>query len=92
MIYSLENKEYELKITVVDTKVPSFTVHNQIIRVGQSIRAQDLVEHIKDDTEVQVYFKKKYDFSRVGQYNVIVVVEDEAGNKAEKNAIVEVKV
>ena len=44
----------------------------------------DVVSDIKDSTKTKAYFKKDYDFTKEGQQTIVVVVEDEAGNKTEK--------
>ena len=84
IIYLLDDKEYELLVHVVDTKAPTYKTKNLDIDVGMKVDIDDVVSDIKDSTKTKAYFKKDYDFTKEGQQTIVVVVEDEAGNKTEK--------
>ena len=82
--YALNDKKYDLTVKVVDTHAPTFNVKNLDIDVGMKVDVKDVVSDIKDATKTKAYFKKDYDFTKEGKQNVTVVVEDEGGNKTEK--------
>lgn len=82
--YALNDKKYDLTVKVVDTHAPTFKVKNLDIDVGMKVDVKDVVSDIKDATKTKAYFKKDYDFTKEGKQNVTVVVEDEGGNKTEK--------
>lgn len=82
--YALNDKKYDLTVKVVDTHAPTFNVKNLDIDVGMKVDVKDVVSDIKDETKTKAYFKKDYDFTKEGKQNVTVVVEDEGGNKTEK--------
>lgn len=82
--YILDGKEYSLSVHVVDTKAPTFKTKNLDIDVGMKVDIEDVVSDIQDVTKTKAYFKKDYDFTKEGKQEMTVVVEDEAGNKTEK--------
>ncbi|WP_373154223.1 polysaccharide deacetylase family protein [Clostridium sp. AUH-JLR23] len=82
--YALNDKKYDLTVKVVDTHAPTFKVKNLDIDVGMKVDVKDVVSDIKDATKTKAYFKKDYNFTKEGKQNVTVVVEDEGGNKTEK--------
>lgn len=88
--YKINDKEYELQLEVVDTQAPTFDIENLDIDLGMNVKAEDLVKNIKDQTNTTVRFKEDYSFEKAGETNVTVVVEDEAGNQTEKEAIVKI--
>ena len=90
LIYKLNDKEYILKVEVVDTVAPTFEVNSLDIDLGMNVSVEDIVKNINDETETKSYFKETYDFSKEGEQEVIVVVEDAGGNKTEKSANVKI--
>lgn len=88
--YQVNDKEYSLNVRSVDSNPPTFETVDLDVDLGTDISCEQMVKNIDDETETRVSFKEKYDFSKVGNYEVVIVVEDEAGNKTEKNAQVKV--
>lgn len=88
--YHVNDKEYSLNVKVVDCNPPTFETVDLDVDLGTDISCKQMVKNIVDETETKVSFKEKYDFSKAGDYEVVIVVEDEAGNKTEKNAQVKV--
>lgn len=88
--YKINDKKYELKLDVVDTQAPTFDIHNLDIDLGMNVNVEDMVENVEDQTETKMRFKEEYPFQEAGEHHVIVVVEDEAGNITEKEAIVNI--
>lgn len=90
LIYKLNNKEYALKVEVVDTVPPTFEVHSLDIDLDMNISLEDVIKDIQDETETKSYFKEEYDFSKEGEQQITVIVEDEGGNKTEKSTTVKI--
>lgn len=88
--YQIDNKTYKLDIDVVDSVAPIYDTQNVEVGLGQNIDAQSCVKNIRDETQTKVYFKEEYDFTKEGQQDVIVVVEDEGGNKTEKSVQIKI--
>lgn len=88
--YFYDNESISIMVSVVDTKAPQFDVKEVDIDLGMKVYPEDLVENVKDDSLVDVYFLKEYHFNEVGDQKVEIVVEDESGNKTQKETIVHV--
>lgn len=88
--YTLKDKEYDLPVEVVDTQKPEYKTKNLDIDLGMKVDISDIVSDIQDQTKTKAYFKKDYDFNKEGNQKVWVVVEDEAGNKTEKEVEVNI--
>ena len=88
--YEIDGKTYKLDINVVDSIPPVFDAQNMEFGLGQNIEAKSCVKNIRDETETKVYFKEEYDFTKEGQQDVIVIVEDEGGNKTEKSVQIKI--
>ena len=88
--YTLNKKNYVLNVEVVDTKKPTFKVVNKAVEVGTKVKASEFVTDIKDETKTKTYFKKDVSFDKEGTQKVTVVVEDQGGNKTEKEVNVKV--
>ncbi len=90
VIFQYQDEKAEMKLKVVDTKAPRVQLKNLTIAQNQNIKAEDLVKKIVDETKTKVSFANHYDFSTVGQLQVQVVVQDEAGNRTTEKATIEV--
>lgn len=90
VIYSYNEKSTKIIVTVIDTKPPSFEVKEIEIDLGMKVVPENLVENVKDDSLVDIYFAKEYSFKKVGDINVKIIAEDESGNKSEKETTVRV--
>ncbi len=88
--YEINNHAYTLHVVVKDFTAPTFDIKDLDIDLGQPISAENLVDNIQDETQTKTYFKEDYDFSKEGESNVVVIVEDESGNKTEKQALVRI--
>ena len=62
--YIVDDKEYNLKIKVVDTHAPELTVKNIDSEIGADIKADQFVNKIEDQTKVKIKFKKDYRFDK----------------------------
>ena len=84
VIYTFNDKDYEIPLEVVDTKKPKFDIVDLDIDLGMKVKAKDMVTNIDDATKTKIKFKKKYKFNHEGEISVVVQVIDEAGNVSEK--------
>lgn len=84
VIYTFNDKDYEIPLEVVDTKKPKFDIVDLDIDLGMKVKAKDMVTNVDDATKTKVKFKKKYKFNHEGETSVVVQVIDEAGNVSEK--------
>ncbi len=88
IVYNTGKKDYEVKVKVVDTVDPDYTVKDLELFLGEEVNINDIVSDIKDETKTETYFAKEYNFDKEGEHKVKVVVEDEAGNKTKKDVVV----
>lgn len=90
IVYSTSNKDYEVKVKVVDTVNPEYSVKDIELFLGEKVDINTIVSDVKDQTKTEVYFDKDYSFDKDGEHKVKVVVEDEAGNKTKKDVLVKI--
>jgi hypothetical protein len=85
------NKVYNSTLKIVDTTAPRAKSVNQEIWANESVQAKDFISDFEDCTDVKISFKDQPDFSRIGDQNVSIILEDTSGNKAELAALLKVK-
>lgn len=90
VIYKVHDKEYTLKLEVVDTQKPTFDIQDIDVDLGTKVSTESFVSNIKDATKTKVSFKEDYNFDQSMDQDVTLIVEDEAGNKTEKQAHVKI--
>lgn len=94
---TINEKNYDVIINVVDTKIPELTLKTLNIENGKSYTANDFVENCTDNSkqECKISFLQdaedtegnKVDYSKFtkeGTYQIKIVAEDEAGNQTIK--------
>lgn len=86
IVYTYDDKDYEVSVEVVDTKKPKFEIIDLDLDVGMKIDPKSMVKNIEDATKTTVKFKEDYQFDKEGEITVVVQVVDEAGNISEKKA------
>jgi len=74
-------------IQILDTIAPKATVVNQELWIGDTIEADAFVTDIVDKTDVQTSFVETPDFTRMGEQELRIVLEDEGGNISELDAV-----
>lgn len=90
VIYTYKDEVKKLMVKVVDRVAPEFETVETTICENEIIDASLFVKDIKDATNTKVYLKDNYTFTAGEQKEVIVVVEDEGGNKTEKPVLLNV--
>ena len=90
IIYKVYDKEYTLKLEIVDTKAPTFEIQDIDVDLGTKVNIESFVSNIKDQTKTKAYFKEEYDFTEPMDKDIYIIVEDEAGHKTEKKAHVKI--
>lgn len=71
-----------LCVTVSDTVAPSADVRSMDLRLGDSVKDEDIVSNVVDHSPVTVTVGEK-ELSKAGAHTVAVILEDEAGNRTE---------
>ena len=69
---------------VQDTVAPEVTLSEDTVEMyvnAQAPSAADLVESVNDVTNCTIDFAEKYDFTKDGEFDIAIVVIDEAGNQ-----------
>jgi len=79
-------KKYKVKLEIKDTLAPEAEIKNIDLYEGRQVDPQEFIKGIKDATNVKVAYKTTPDFNKTGIQDVFLVLEDEAGNKAEYQA------
>lgn len=77
------DKSYKSKLKIVDTTKPQAVAAPQTVFNGMTVDPMSLVTDVRDNTVVTASFKKDYDFSTLGERDVIVVLTDLGGNETE---------
>lgn len=79
----LNNKEYSSVIEIIDTISPKAVSVNVISPLNRKVDAINFVKNIVDNTEVTVKYETEPDFSKIGEHEVTVVLEDMGQNRTE---------
>lgn len=86
-VYKIEvkigEKIYNSKLKIKDTIAPTAEVLNQEIPLGTTLEAKNFIINIDDATKVNVSFKRKPDFTSLGEQDILLLLEDEGNNKTE---------
>ena len=82
----------EGKIVVIDTKAPEVTTQDVTIGPDDDYELDDFIKTCNDYSKpCKVTLKDDKDYTEVGIYNLVLVVEDQSGNKTEKSATLTIK-
>ena len=82
----------EGKIVVVDTKAPEVTTQDVTIGPDDDYELDDFIKTCNDYSKpCKVTLKDDKDYKEPGIYNLVLVVEDQSGNKTEKTAALTIK-
>ncbi|MDE5965761.1 MAG: DUF5011 domain-containing protein [Lachnospiraceae bacterium] len=79
----LKGKKHTAKLEIVDTIKPTAVAAPQTVYNGMKVDPMTLVDQVQDNTFVMAKFKKDYDFTLLGDYDVVVVLTDLGGNELE---------
>ncbi len=75
--------EYETKLSIVDTIIPTFTLKELSIEAGKELNLKDFVDTYSDNSQINDYtvsFKEEYDLSKANILDVTLIVCDIANN------------
>ncbi|HHW22741.1 MAG TPA: transglutaminase [Clostridiaceae bacterium] len=75
--------KYKVKLEVRDTIAPSAELKTVDLYEGRSVDPQEFIKKINDGTNVTVSYKTTPDFSKTGNQDVFLLLQDSAGNKTE---------
>ncbi len=77
-------KTYKTILHVQDTTAPVVTLAKdklEMYTTAEAPTASDLVDSVVDVTNCTIEFAEDYDFSKEGQFDVVIVVTDTSGNE-----------
>ena len=86
IVYQINDYTTELKVEVVDSIVPEVTVKDIKTDTKAQLKPEDFIVEVKDATKTTIAFKDDYDFTKVGDKDIDLVVKDEGGNETVKTA------
>lgn len=90
VIFHYEKIKKTMTLKVVDTTPPVVSTKEAKVALNQGIKADDLIESISDASQTKTYFLEDYQFDKLGQKEVTIVVEDKFHNKTEKQVMVDI--
>ncbi|NLE24511.1 MAG: transglutaminase [Clostridiaceae bacterium] len=79
-------QKYKVKLEIKDTLAPQAEIKNIDLYEGRVVDPQEFIKGINDATNVTVLYKTTPDFNRIGTQDVVLLLEDEVGNKSEQPA------
>ena len=77
-----EKRTVPVVLRVRDTKAPTAEAAEQTVPMGQKVTPDRLIKNLKDEGLVKVTFEQSPDFSAIGDYEAVVLLEDESGNRS----------
>ena len=78
-------------LRVRDTKAPTADAQEQTVALGTSLSPDSLIENLKDAGLVRITFEQAPDCSAIGDYEAVVLLEDESGNRSRVTVPVHVR-
>lgn len=69
-------------VRVRDTVAPTGDPRERTIAYGETLTPDKLVTKIRDESVVRVSFSEPFDFDRVGDFDVSILLTDASGNKS----------
>lgn len=90
IVYEYQGKKAKLKVEVVDRVAPVFETQEIDVFENEELDPMRFIKYIEDATETKVYLKEKPVLKEGETIDVVVVVEDEAGNKSEQTSKIHV--
>jgi hypothetical protein len=82
--------EYKVKLEIADTKAPEAETTDLDLYESRNIDPVEFLKNIKDATEVHASYIKAPDYNKTGSQDIIVLLEDTSGNKAEYKAVLRI--
>lgn len=79
-------RRYNVKLEIKDTIAPTAEIKSIDLYEASIVEPQDFVKEIIDASDVSVSYKTEPDYRKIGAQDVVVILEDKSGNKAEYQA------
>ena len=90
VISCMNNKKYEGEVEIVDTTKPEVKTKDVKVNMGGKVLALDFIESCDDKTACSYAFKDENtvfdNLQKAGEYDVTIIVQDEAKNSTEVSA------
>lgn len=93
LTYLVDGKEHKLKVNVVDTTPPDLVLRDLTYYFGDKEKVyKDFVKSVSDASgDVELSYEGKFDFKKLGIYELKVTAKDKSGNVTTKTATLTVK-
>lgn len=83
IVIDIDGEEYKSKLCIEDTIAPQAVSQNVSLYQNQDINPEMFIKEIIDKTKVDVSFQKDVTTKDIGEFDVVIVLEDEGHNKTE---------
>lgn len=87
-----EGRAVPVVLRVRDTKAPTAEAAEQTVPLGEAMTPDRLIKNLKDEGLVKVTFEQSPDFSAIGDYEAVVLLEDESRNRSRVTVPVHVRI
>lgn len=91
IVIVVDNKEFTSTMYVEDTIAPQAKTQNVTVYQDQEIKPDMFVQDIDDQTNVDISFGTEITTTTIGDYDVVIILEDEAHNQTKINEKLTVK-
>ena len=85
------NMSVPVRLQVKDTVSPAADAAETTVPVNRTLTPDKLIRNLKDQSVVKISFENAPAFGTIGDYDAVVLLEDESGNTARVNVPVHVR-
>lgn len=90
VILNVYGIDYKAALIIKDSAAPLLKLKDKKLAYGKKILADDFVESVSDDSQVQIDFKIPPDFEKLGSQEVQIIAKDLSGNETQATAQLEI--
>jgi hypothetical protein len=83
ILINVDGKEIPCSIIVEDTIAPTALAQEQELWIGETSEALSFVKEIQDFSDVTASFKNSPDFTKLGEQDITILLQDASGNLTE---------
>ena len=69
------------ELVIMDTVAPVGETKDLVVKLGEKPEAKDFIASMEDESEIEVRYVLKPDFSKEGEKNIKLILEDRGGNQ-----------
>ncbi len=82
--------KYNVSLEIVDTTAPKAVIVNLDLYESRNVEPVEFVKDINDITDVRVSYVTAPDYSKTGNQEIVLLLEDTSGNKTEYKALLRI--